>query len=75
MLITQNEMNRNNVTRDEYLALAGQVANGLNASTGFLNEPDDMAQSVLERTDALVQKLNERFAQEDFEPSSGYYQL
>ncbi len=68
-------MNRNNVTRDEYLALAGQVINGLHSCTGFLNEPEDMAESVLKRTDALVQKLNERFAQEDFEPSSGYYRL
>ena len=42
---------------------------------GFLNEPEGIAESVLERTDALVQKLNERFAQEDFEPSSGYYRL
>ena len=68
-------MGKNDVTRDEYLALAGQVANGLHAYTGFLANPDDIAESVLERTDALVQKLNERFAQEDFEPSSGYYQL
>ena len=59
-------MNRNDVTREEYLALAGQVANGLHAYTGFLADPDDIAESVLERTDALAQKLNERFAQEVF---------
>ncbi len=68
-------MGKNDVTRDEYLALAGQVANGLYACTGFLNEPDNVAECVLKRTDALVQKLNERFAQEDFETSSGYYRL
>ena len=65
--------NRNNITREEYLALAGQIANGLYERAGFFN--DEVAQAVIKYTDELVQKLNERFTQEDFEPDDNYYRL
>ena len=66
-------MSRNNITRDEYLVLAGQIANGLYARAGFFN--DEVAQAVIKYTDELVKKLNERFNQEDFEPKDNYYRL